>query len=672
VLAWAGVGPAVVLVGWLAATYPLVIVGASDRLPALLAALPVIALLLLLVARGLPEVPGASWASVGATLAVAAGFGGLAAATHAQHVVVRRDPGVYALAAQWLAEHGSLVIPAQLEAAGGANATMTAASPGFYTAGDGLVPQFMSGAAMAYQPAGWLAGVDGVLVAPAIYTALALLAFGGLTARLVGARWAPVAALALGLCLPLLLAGRTTLSEPLALLLIAGGLCLVLDATATGGRIGWWLAGLAGLGLGLGVLVRIDAVREVLLLVPVVGWLALRRRREWLPLAAGAVVGAGYAAVDGVVQAEPYVRDLTQHLRPLLAGGAVLAVATAAGVLAVRVLRRRMAAGGRWDRVRAASAWIGAGVVVVAAAYLAARPWLGAASQPHGQLGDAYIAGLQQAQGLPVDGSRSYAEQTLRWTSWYVGWPAVALAGAAAAVLVWRALRGGRGTRADRWMLVLPVLLGSTALTLYRPSITPDHPWADRRLVPTVLPTVVLLAVCALAAVGSAELVRRRSGGRRVAIMVAAAASAVLVVPAVAGSAPLAFARTEVGEPAAVERACAAFGPGDVALLVDARARQEWTATLRQLCGLPTFAVPRSPGDDPADPVDVGTVVDRVRAAGGRPILVAPAADPLRRFTGAPPRRIVLLNASEHARPLEHRPTGLTGLRLELWLAPAG
>ena len=35
------------------------------------------------------------------------------------------------------------------------------------------------------------------------------------------------------------------------------------------------------------------------------------------------------------------------------------------------------------------------------------------------------VAGLQARQGLPVDGGRTYAEQTLAWTSWWVGPAAV-------------------------------------------------------------------------------------------------------------------------------------------------------------------------------------------------------------------------------------------------------
>jgi hypothetical protein len=58
------------------------------------------------------------------------------------------------------------------------------------------------------------------------------------------------------------------------------------------------------------------------------------------------------------------------------------------------------------------------------------------------------------------------------------------------------AWRDGRAL--PSWFGPFLVGLGSTVLILYRPGITPDHPWADRRLVPVVLPTVVLLACAAL------------------------------------------------------------------------------------------------------------------------------------------------------------------------------
>ena len=44
----------------------------------------------------------------------------------------------------------------------------------------------------------------------------------------------------------------------------------------------------------------------------------------------------------------------------------------------------------------------------------------------------------------------------------------------------------------------------------YRPGITPDQPWASRRLVPVVLPGFILLAVWTVA--WSCGKIRRRPG----------------------------------------------------------------------------------------------------------------------------------------------------------------
>jgi hypothetical protein len=662
VLALASTVPALVLAGWLAAVYPLVQAGAATPLPALAVALPVTATLVCL-ARRLPPLPRTPWWAVAATLALVAGFAALAASRHGAQVVLRRDPGVYALAAHWLASHGGLVIPTDLAAAGGPSPAFTAESPGFYRVGDTVVPQFMGGAAVALLPAGWLGGWTGILTAPAVYAALALLAAAGLTARLVGPRWAPAGVLVLGLYQPVMLSARSTLSEPIAQLLLLGALCLLADAVRTG-RGARVLAALAGLAFGLGPLVRIEAARETLLLVPVIGWLAARRRPQWLPLAGGLAAASAYAVADALGPSRPYVSDLDYVLRPLLGMGAVLAAGAAAAAVAIRRgAIRRGAIRVRRDALAAAGPVLVAGVC----GFLFIRPWVQVTHYPIGGI-TRVVAGLQQDQGLPIDGSRLYAEQSLRWVSWYAGWPALAAAAVAAAVLAWRLARTG----ADRWAVTLPVLLASTALVLYRPAITPDHPWADRRLVPTVLPAVALLSVCALAEL--TRLVRRRAPAVArgwAPLAVAAAGLAVFAVPAGMASWPLAGARTEAGEPAAVERACTAFGPGDVALLVDARTRQEWMPALHQVCGVPTFGVPGQPTDDTATSAQVEAVATRVRAAGGHPVLVAQSGSPLPGLTRAPQRQVVGLATAEHARLLVRPADRVVPLSVELWVAPA-
>ena len=57
-----------------------------------------------------------------------------------------------------------------------------------------------------------------------------MLTFGGLAARLIGPRWAPLAALVLAITLPMQFTSRSTYSEPAAAILFLGGLCLVTDS----------------------------------------------------------------------------------------------------------------------------------------------------------------------------------------------------------------------------------------------------------------------------------------------------------------------------------------------------------------------------------------------------------------------------------------------------------
>jgi hypothetical protein len=341
-----------------------------------------------------------------------------------------------------------------------------------------------------------------------------------------------------------------------------------------------------------------------------------------------------------------------------------------------------------WPAVRTTAAGLAAAGVAGVLGWLLVRPlvWEG-----HGTFAARkFIEALQREQGLPIDGQRNYAEQSVRWTSWYVGWPVLVLAAAAAVLLTWRAIRGDRA--AGWWALGLGVPLGSALSVFDNPAITPDHPWADRRLVPTVLPVVLLLALWAVAALARAV----RAGGpgtgapaggpgtaggrwsgrwsakaaRRGAAAVVVVGLLVVLVPAEEGSRVLRSTRTEAGEPAAVDQACAAFAPGDVALLVDARARQEWTAVLREACSVPAFGVPGVATDRAATSGEVADAVARVRAAGHRPVLVAQAPEPLLRLTGQPARQVVDLDTAEHERLLRSSPRGLAPLSVELWLAP--
>ena len=643
----------------------------------------------------------AAWACV----AIAVGFTVWAAATRAEHVVLRRDAGSYALFAQWLATDHGLPVDARLDAFGGPAALaipgLTVDSPAFYQVADGagvdVVPQFLLGAPALFS-LGWWAGGGwtGLLLVPALLGGLAILAAAGLTARLVGPAWAPVAALALALSQPVLHAARSTYSEPAALLLVLAAASLAVDAVRTGDANGDGDAararrlGLAaGLVLGLAGLVRVDSLREVALLVPCCAVLALRRHPAAGPMALGALVGSVVAAVPAVLLSRPYLETNRSSVLPLPAGTVAVVVLSALVVLAGRRLagrgpgRRPRVSPAAAQRLRSAAPALAAAAVALVGLLLATRPWWAVGHVGPDDAAVALVRDLQRQQGLAVDGTRNYTEDSLRWTAWYLGWPAVLAGWAALCVLAARGVRAllrrhdGQFAAVPPGLLPAAVGLGATVLTLYRPGITPDHPWADRRLVVIVLPMLVIAATAAAAA--AARAVAGRAVHRQ--RPVTAAAVALLVLPAAWATLPLAASRTEVGQPGAVAGVCAALSPSDAVVAVDGtpdgapgRTANEWPQVVRGVCGVPTVTLRPPAAQLPA----ALARLDALTAAAGRRLVVLHAPPDL--TTGGQPaaldrlgltgRLAARLGTTEDQRVLQRRPDDVNQLGVEVWTAP--
>jgi hypothetical protein len=511
-------------------------------------------------------------------------------------------------------------------------------------------------------------GAGAAFWAPAVLGGLGVLAFGLLAALTVGPRWAPLAAVGLALCFPLLHVNRATYSEPLAVfVLMAAMVALVQAARASRARDVPGARGaavVAGALVGAGVLVRVDSLREVVLLVPVAALAAAQRQPHARPLAVAAGVSAAGALGLTWLTSSEYLRSIAGSLVPLLA----LGVAVTAGCLALLWLGRRR----RMPDL--ASAWLaraGVALVVLVGLFLASRPLWQTVRQSAADPGARVVAGLQLRQGLPVDGGRTYAEQTLVWMSWWVGPVALVLALVAAAGLVHRALDAWtNGRDLQSWVGPLVVGLGSSVLTWYRPGITPDHPWADRRLI-IALPTVVLLVVT-VAAVCTRWSTRRMPASVMVATSVLAALA--LLVPTALATWPHATERVERGELAAVERVCRAFRPGDVALMVDSRAANEWPQVLRGQCGVSALSTTSAlRKDEPALAAAVEQVSRAVGDRGQRLVLVgADSAEAVSALSSGQVEQVLDTTVLEDARLLERRPDHLVTLPLQVWLAPAG
>ena len=420
---------------------------------------------------------------------------------------------------------------------------------------------------------------------------------------------------------------------------------------------------LAGLLVGGTGLVRVDALREVVLLLPVVALGAAFGGRWPRPVLVGLGVSLLVAAVAAVGLSWQYLASIARSLVPLLALGVLIGGGSWLALVAWRRGWRLPPFVARW-LPDAASA-----LVVVAGLYLASRPLWQTVRQDPTDPGSRYVAGMQARQGLPVDGGRTYAEQTVAWLSWYVGPLALLVALVVLALLVRRAVLAAEARRVDAWLPALLVASGSTLLTLTRPGITPDHPWADRRLL-IALPLVVALVVTGLAWV----VQRSRATGRPwVGVVAAGVVGALVVVPAVVATWPHRAAGVERGSLAAVDSVCAALDPeSDVVLAVDSRAANEWPQVVRGMCGVPMLSTTSGLRSDPAKlDSTIAAVREQLVARGLRLVLLsADSPDPIARL-GVDPVLTADTTVREDEHVLEQRPSHTDPLPIRVWLAPA-
>lgn len=652
VLAVGSVLPALLGTGWLLAATPLAMTGLFRPwlvFPLAGLAAVVVAVLGTAVVRRVEVIRPTPWWPVLLTIGISIGFAVFAALTHSEQVVLRRDAGSYVQIGYLLAHSFGLHQPVPTADFGPLPAGATFASPAFYQIGGTIVPQFMSGWPTVLGGADWLGGWTGMLIAPALVGGGTILAIGGLAGRLLGARWAPVAAFLTAFAWPVLRVSQVTLSEPLGALLLAGGICLAVDlitVPVTGSALLRWHAFAAGLVLAGGELVRLDFGVDFALLLPVLGWCWLRRRPGRWSFWAGAALAGGLAVVDGAVATRPYVSGNRESVLLMLLLLAAVAAVTAIAV----VLLRRSARGPtrlRWWRPVPA---LCAGVVALIGVGLVVRPFV---SVDHSNTDPgviAFTATVQHNLGLPVDGTRAYAEHSLQWVSWYLGWPLLAAALVAGVARVRAAVSG----RDRAWWPVLTVYFGSAVLVLVRPAITPDHPWADRRLVAEVIPALVLLATWT-----AAKAVARTRGRWRIAAGLAFAVA--FLTPMAIATVPMAPDRTELGELAATDQVCASLRPADSVVLLDG----QWLPTIREQCAVPVVLL-QNPSVSAINSLELA-----IRARHRTPVLAgSQMTDPGTIGVFAPPS--VVLDTRTDQSELLRRPYATDPLRLEFWLSRPG
>jgi len=725
--------PALLLMAWLLPGIPLLLAGVFLPVPELLIAAPVA---VALIAGGLRLVPAhwprtlvaarpdtasapspvqnrSAWWGLAGTVAVALGFAVWQFLFNSESVIVLRDPGAYLQTGYWIAQHGSLPIPQSLASFGGAHPGLGFASTGFYSQGSSVVPGLMSGLPLVLAGGFWVHGITAAAALGPILGGLAVLAFGGLAGRLVGPQWAPAGALVLAFTLPEQYTSRASFSETATQVLLFGGLCLVADALALGaaGRPAtapraqfWprWLTpqratmALGGLALGLVAVVRFDGLLDVLPVIPFAGLLLARRSTTFLSFCIGVLVGAGLGLADGYLLARPFVDALTPA--PELIGliAVWLIAVTSAAVELARLpglrasLRKLSKLGllGKLPNLRVLR-WLPevAGVLVVLAlAGLLIRPYLQTVREPASRASAVYVGNLQIAENLKFDPGRLYAEDTLYWVIWYVGFPAVLLGGFGLALLMRRCVRAlltwqDPAGAVRIWLLPVMIICCGSAAVLWQPHTVPDQPWASRRLVPLVLPGLIVCAIWAAAWLR--ERARSRGASRIATSVVAAFCVAALLVPTVATTFGLglthsgpsgglrlsakgvALKRTGPGQVGAVNGLCSSLGPTSSVVIVDPQVGAEFMQVIRGMCGVPAAEMAGQ------SPQAVQNVIFSIERTGRRPVLLGAQSSELAIY-GGNATRVLDLTTTQDPHSLTQPPTALWSAHYEIWMATLG
>lgn len=485
-----------------------------------------------------------------------------------QHIFTNRDPAAYVQAGMWLKDNSSLKIPSETEYR----------INGFrdYSGGFALNPNDESVIMAHGQHAlGGIFGFVARIVGPelalrlnVVIGGMALLAFYGLLRFIVG-RWLGLAGvIALAVSLPMMYFSRDMYTEPLVLLLTMGGLSLVCAAIKAKEhrRVLWSLAGLV---VGAGSLVRIDAYLSIAGLILVMALLVvflgktkaqtIDRVKDSLLFMAGVVMGCIVGFLDLYVLSVPYFKGHDTYL--------FLEIVACLLVLALGVV---LVAGKNSRIVKSVGRWLvkygpvfSVVVVLAGAVALVSRPlWLEVHSDFNG-----LVAGLQERDGVTVDGTRTYAENSLEWISWYGGWPLILLGFVGIAIASYRAIRH----KDLRYIAILSVVLGALLIYVIRPTITPDHVWAIRRFLPVIIPGLILFSLVALRYVYRWSVDKRAKVGG---VLLVGIGLILLIAAPLQTTKPFVVLRTHANDIAAIRGLCQSLPPDALVVWVGTGATQ--------------------------------------------------------------------------------------------------
>lgn len=572
-----------------------------------------------LAARSVPRW-SSSWSTHAAAVVTLAVVGAITlynGVNHSQHVVADRDPGVYLTTAKHLVDNGDLLVPGPIGPFDGAPGVSPNGAGFSNERSDGtLEPQFPHLTSVLLAAAGWLGGSGLFLLTPLIAGG-ALICLYAWATTLVGPRWALAPVVITGVSMPFMLFARDAYSEPIATVLIFGGLWLLHLADLSGRRAAWLLAGLV---LGASAMARVDGF---LYAAPVVLGLALvarlaspARRRQALLAVSACAVGLVVTGLIGFWDTATftggyYDAGLRPRL-PAMLGAAVLAGAV--GWFAGPQLWRRAAGGAELE----STPWLRGTLLATAIALTGFFAWGWWIRPDPGDIPAVAEEGIDVLSYLP-----QAATLSLHWLAWYLS-PfglAVGVAGLLGALVCLG--RGGRPAPAT--IAGLGAIFVTLLLYLWTPSVTPDQPWAMRRFAPVAIPGLAV----GVAALGRA-IWQLGSRSQNLLRQGAAVAVAIGVVGGTAGATaaitwPVREVRAQVPMRERINDVCRVIEDDDAILVpIDGILSLMLSVPIGVWCGVPSAG-----GNAAIEPEHVAELAVAWSEQGRRLVVVSSSATPL-------------------------------------------
>jgi hypothetical protein len=246
------------------------------------------------------------------------------------------------------------------------------------------------------------------------------------------------------------------------------------------------------------------------------------------------------------------------------------------------------------------------------------------------------------------------------------------------------------------WALPFLIIGWSVATALWDPAVVPWQPLASHRLVPVVLPGLLLLALWV-----SSRLTSRASlvgASRAAVVLVGACCMLALAIPPLvttlnpgltgkpsvgqysSGVAKLVsrvrlrgvgVSGTYGGSLSAAKALCAAIGPSASVLFVDASTAATFAPAVRSLCGQPAALVVLGTSTGAASAssaAELEQAVNAIQRVGRRPVLLGPTRSSAS-LSGLAARQVVSLRTTGDAEVLTGPPADTWPVTYSLWLA---